>query len=450
MESLNAHGLIEQDLAVTHRRNLKRTRSMHVLLVKHRLLVVCVLVGMLVTAAYRDGYASDHLDTPTVIADPAADIGDIYAWTSSDGRRLNLVMDIVAHQFSDQLEYVFHVDSGERFGKTTATTLILCRFDTAQTAECWVGNADYARGNASNPAGIEGENHRFRIFAGLRDDPFFNNVKGTREAYDVAGAALQNGMRADAAGCSQFDQATSQKILNTWRHTSGGPALNFLAGWQASSLVLSIDLDLVAKGGRLLAVWGAVHRAPRTQSLTNSKIPGKGPAIPTLGNPIERTARPLIKNALVGGPVDPDALRYRRREAYNRAQRIGWTQFAGDIERNLGLYDGFDGKCGNQWLADMKADPRLRYRKLATLLADDRVWINSASATCTQFLAVEFAALTTPGDLAGDCGGRTPNYDASNIFRSLLIDGTSTGGIDGLTRDEKTHSTIDFPFLAAP
>jgi hypothetical protein len=423
---------------------------MHVLLVKHRLLVVCVLVGMLVTAAYRDGYASDHLDTPTVIADPAADIGDIYAWTSSDGRRLNLVMDIVAHQFSDQLEYVFHVDSGERFGKTTATTLILCRFDTAQTAECWVGNADYARGNASNPAGIEGENHRFRIFAGLRDDPFFNNVKGTREAYDVAGAALQNGMRADAAGCSQFDQATSQKILNTWRHTSGGPALNFLAGWQASSLVLSIDLDLVAKGGKLLAVWGAVHRAPRTQPLTNSKIPGKGPAIPTLGNPIERTARPLIKNALVGGPVDPDALRYRRREAYNRAQRIGWTQFAGDIERNLGLYDGFDGKCGNQWLADMKADPRLRYRKLATLLADDRVWINSASATCTQFLAVEFAALTTPGALAGDCGGRTPNYDASNIFRSLLIDGTSTGGIDGLTRDEKTHSTIDFPFLAAP
>jgi hypothetical protein len=450
MESLNAHGLIEQDLAGTHRRNLKRTRSMHVLLVKHRLLVVCVLVGMLVTAAYRDGYASDHLDTPTVIADPAADIGDIYAWTSSDGRRLNLVMDIVAHQFSDQLEYVFHVDSGERFGKTTATTLILCRFDTAQTAECWVGNADYARGNASNPAGIEGENHRFRIFAGLRDDPFFNNVKGTREAYDVAGAALQNGMRADAAGCSQFDQATSQKILNTWRHTSGGPALNFLAGWQASSLVLSIDLDLVAKGGKLLAVWGAVHRAPRTQPLTNSKIPGKGPAIPTLGNPIERTARPLIKNALVGGPVDPDALRYRRREAYNRAQRIGWTQFAGDIERNLGLYDGFDGKCGNQWLADMKADPRLRYRKLATLLADDRVWINSASATCTQFLAVEFAALTTPGALAGDCGGRTPNYDASNIFRSLLIDGTSTGGIDGLTRDEKTHSTIDFPFLAAP
>jgi hypothetical protein len=36
--------------------------------------------------------ASDHLDTPTVMADPRADIGDIYAWTSPDGRHLNLVM----------------------------------------------------------------------------------------------------------------------------------------------------------------------------------------------------------------------------------------------------------------------------------------------------------------------------------------------------------------------
>ena len=411
---------------------------------------MCILVGIIATAACRKVYASDHLDTPTVIADPAADIGDIYAWTSSDGRRLNLVMDIVAHQFSDRLEYVFHVDSGERFGKTTASTLIVCRFDTAQTAECWVGNADYVHGNASNPAGLEGENHRFRVFAGLRDDPFFNNVKGTREAYDVASAALQNGTRADAAGCSQFDQTTSQKILDTWRHTSGGPATNFLAGWQSSSLVLSIDLDVVAKGGKLLGVWGAVHRTPRTQSLATSKNQGTWPAIPILGNPIERTARPLIKNALVGGPVDPDALRYRRREAYNRVERTGWMQFAGDIERNLGLYDGFDGKCGNQWLADSKGDPHRRYEKLARLLADDRVWVNSASATCTQFLAVEFTALGTPGALAGDCGGRTPNYDASNIFRSLLIDGTSTGGIDGLTRDEKTHSTIDFPFLAAP
>src|SRR5215470_2809402 len=143
--------------------------------------------------------ASDHLDTTTVIADPAADIGDIFAWTAADGRHLNLVMDIVAHQFSDRLQYVFHVDSGKRFGETTATTSIVCRFDVAQIAECWLGDADYVHSDASNIAGIEGNNRSFRLFAGLRDDPFFNNVKGSREMYGVTGSALQHGARVDSA-----------------------------------------------------------------------------------------------------------------------------------------------------------------------------------------------------------------------------------------------------------
>src|ERR1700722_5265498 len=107
------------------------------------------MVGILLTVGVRAVSASDHLDTPTVIADPAADIGDIFAWTSSDGKRLNLVMDIVAHQFSNRLQYVFHVDSGERFGKTTATMLIVCSFNLVNAVECWVGDADYVHGDAS-------------------------------------------------------------------------------------------------------------------------------------------------------------------------------------------------------------------------------------------------------------------------------------------------------------
>src|SRR4029077_8491061 len=125
-------------------------------------------------------YASDHLDTPTVIADPAADIGDLFAWTSADGRRLNLVMTIVGHQFSDRLQYVFHVGSGSRFGEIADSTDIVCRFNVAQAVECWAGEADYLRGDGNNPAGLEGRNGHFRVFAGPRDDPFFNNVRGTR------------------------------------------------------------------------------------------------------------------------------------------------------------------------------------------------------------------------------------------------------------------------------
>jgi hypothetical protein len=405
---------------------------------------------MFFATVFHAAYASDHLDTPTVIADPAADIGDIFAWTSSDGRRLNLVMDIVAHQFSDRLQYVFHVDSGERFGKTTATTLIVCRFDVANAVECWVGDADYVHGDASNTVGIEGKNRRFRVFAGLRDDPFFNNVKGTRAAYNVAGAALQPGTTVDSAGCPQFDEATSHEILDTWRHTDGGPATNFLAGWKSSALVISIDLDVVNTGGKLLAAWGAVHKVPKGKPSPTEGKQGKNPAIPKLGEQIERTARPLIKNGLVGGPLTPDAISNQRKESYNRVARSDWARFAPYIRQTLGLYDGFDGKCGNQWLVDLKAKDSLRYQTLAKVLADDRVWVNSKSTVCTQFLAVEFNEFGTPGALRDDCGGRTPNYDASNIFRSLLTNGTTNGVDDGLKGDDKVHSTTDFPFLAAP
>ncbi len=216
--------------------------------------------GLVFTLATGAAHASDHLDTPTVIADPAADIADLFAWMSPDGQRLNLAMTVVAHQFSDRLQYVFHVGSGSRFGETTATTEIVCHFDAANTAECWAGDADHARGDASKAAGLEGRNRRFRVFAGLRDDPFFNNVKGTREALNVAAAALQGGAAVDAAGCPQFDEATSQAIFDRWRHTAGGPAKNFLVGWQSASLVVSVDLDVVDTGGRLLAVWGAIYK----------------------------------------------------------------------------------------------------------------------------------------------------------------------------------------------
>lgn len=227
---------------------------------ENRRLGVLAVAGMLFALGATAAHASDHLDTPTVIADPAADIADLYAWTSSDGRRLNLVMTVVAHQFSDRLQYVFHVDSGARFGETTASTPIMCRFDAANAAECWAGGADYARGDASKPVGLEGRNRRFRVFAGLRDDPFFNNVRGTRAALNVAADALQGGSAVDAANCPNFDEATSQAILDRWRHTDGGPAKDFLAGWKVASLVISVDLDVVDAGGKLLAVWAGIYK----------------------------------------------------------------------------------------------------------------------------------------------------------------------------------------------
>ena len=373
-------------------------------------LLATLLAGITVSGL-RPAHASDHLDTPTVAMNPRADIGDLYAWTSADGKQLNLVMTLVGQSFSDVVDYAFYIDSGKTMGVTTNTTTIRCKFSDDQQAACRV----------------DGEGRPVRVFAGQRDDPFFNNVRGTRAAYQRAAAALKGAVATDAAGCPSFDAATTNAILSEWRHTDGGDARDFLAGWSPASLVVSIDLDLVTKGGAMLGVW----------AVTSSR-----------DGPLDRMGRPLTGNALLGtlaSAIVSDKLK----EDYNHATPATAARFVPEMEKTLGLYDGFDGMCGNQLLAG-KVENAGRYRQLATLLADDRLWVNSASKVCTHFFAVELAQLTGQRELANDCGGRSPTYSAANIYRSLLANGKPVGIDDGLTRDEHDHSASAFPFLAAP
>ena len=391
-------------------------------------LAVWALTALIGTLGACESRASDHLDSPTVIANPQADIGDLFAWTSYDARRLNLVMTIVGKSFSDRIQYTFHIDSGHKFGKTTDTTLIVCKFPKPGVTECNVGAADSASGDASRIEGIRGRHGRFRVYAGLRDDPFFNNVKGTRAAYQVAATALRNGTPVDAAGCPSFDAATSAEIYKQWGHTDGGPATNFLAGWTSSAIVISVDLPLVTHGGKLVAVWATTSAGSKQ---------------------IDRAARPLTGGALLGTLATAE-VSDRLKEDYNATTPQNAAQFVAEIEQSLALYDAFDGKCGNQLLSAGAAPAPQRYEKLASILADDRLWVNTESTICTQLFGVELASLAGHTEAAIDCGGRTPLYSAANVYRSLLVDGTTTSISDGLDRDEKRHSETEFPFLAAP
>lgn len=372
--------------------------------------------------------AADHLDTPRVVADPRGDIGDLFAWMGPNGRTLNLAMTLVGHSFSDRIAYAFHVDSGPRFGETTATTSIVCRFASTKEADCRVGGADRATGDASGREGLAGRQRHFRVFAGLRDDPFFNNVKGTRDAYRRAAEALREGVIRDEAGCPKFDAATSDEILGLWRRTDGGAGKDFLEGWTPATIVVSVDIEVVARGGEMLAVWAESTNA-------NGRL--------------DRMGRPLTANALLA-TLGSDELRTTLKERYNVAAPGSGAQFVSEIETGLSFYDGFDGQCGNQWLAELGAEPALRYRELARLLADDRVWVNGAATACTQFLAVELAHLNAEPALLKDCGGRTPTHDAVDVYRSLLVNGAVAGVSDGVDHDGLAHSTTIFPFLAAP
>jgi len=384
----------------------------------------------------RPAPASDHLDTAAVIADPASDIGDLYAWTSTDGKRLNLVLTIVGGKFSDHVRYAFHIDSGRKVGKTSATANLTCEFNTAVAPECRLDDVDHLRGDASGEAGLESERGRFRVFAGVRDDPFFNNVRGTRAALNLAGGALAT-VTKDAGGCPSFDAATAARILDEWRHTEGRAGANLLAGWKTAALVVSIDLDAVNGGGPLLGVWAT--------TVVRGITPGHAHKLDD-GVPIDRVGRALTGNALLG-TFDSEAASDKRKSQYNQAPQEQWPSFAPDIAATLAIYDAFDGRCGNQWLSPHRAQAAQRYAVLARLLADDRLWVNSASKTCRQYLAAE---LKQAGAANHDCGGRTPNYDAVDVFRSLLAMGKTQGVDDGVARDDRVHSDAAFPFLAAP
>jgi hypothetical protein len=194
----------------------------------------------------------------------------------------------------------------------------------------------------------------------------------------------------------------------------------------------------------MVVLIAALHGCSSRMSGSHDELPPR----PALGAPIDRVGRPLTANALIG-PIAADGVADRRKEAYNRAGPADWPAFAADIEASLGLYDGLDGTCGNQWLAGTTA-ATARYHTLARLLADDRLWVNSAATICTRYFAVELAALAAPGTASTDCGGRTPLYDANNVFRSMLVLGRATGVSDGIDHDDRETSTTEFPFLAAP
>jgi hypothetical protein len=197
-----------------------------------------------------------------------------------------------------------------------------------------------------------------------------------------------------------------------------------------SAIVISIDLPVVEKGGRLLAIWG-------TTSLG--------------GKPLNRMAQPFVKNTLLGSsPFSTDDASGRIRDDFNKATPSSSGHFVADLEKSLAFQDSLDGKCGNQILANRQAASPLRYQALAALLANDRLWVNAASTTCTQFFAVELAQLAGRKDLRKDCGGRTPNYNTSNVFRSLIIAGSTDTTSDGLQSDEHIPSSTEFPFLAPP
>ena len=220
--------------------------------------------GIMVHSVAR---SADHLDSPATKADSTIDINDLYTW--NDGNNVVFALTLypaapTGTLFSDAVQYVIHTSSGATYtGGTTANYDIICTFTgtaAPQTAQCWGGSNEYATGHADSATGIASTDGKFKVFAGLRADPFFFNLEGFKAAVaDVEGAA--SGLTFNDAGCPQLDMPTSNLLVGQLAHAAdGGAPVDFFKSLNALAIVVSIDKTLVTTGGPIVATWASTHK----------------------------------------------------------------------------------------------------------------------------------------------------------------------------------------------
>jgi len=174
------------------------------------------------------------------------------------------------------------------------------------------------------------------------------------------------------------------------------------------------------------------------------------PTAPTVGAEIDRMGRPAINTALnhafdatcTGTTCAP-------KDMYNQdTNEAMWaTKWAPEFAKNLAILDALDGTCGNQ-LFYAKPTAATSYSTIAGALADDRLYLDTSTATCTQYLGAELHTLV-PATFPADCGGRKLDYKVMDITYSALAAGALTGVSNGITMNDATF-TATFPYEAAP
>lgn len=239
-------------------------------------LAACGLGAILFATDVR---AADHLDSSATLGPtPMADINDVYAWMTADGRSLNLIMTVSpgdngTRHFGPGVQYVFHVTSKPGIGIGTAAgteTKILCTFQSDLAAKCWIGTdtvKDYVEGNPSHISGVTSFSGKVRLYAGRRSDPFFFNLQGFRDA--IAFIKSLGTLTLDAAGCptgvDNANVATMRSKLQQGAQTAAtAPCSTTHAdcfkSLKVQALILQVDTTLLLDAGHTtVAVWGSTH-----------------------------------------------------------------------------------------------------------------------------------------------------------------------------------------------
>lgn len=182
---------------------------------------------------------ADHMEAPATAADPAADIADVYAW--HDGGRLITAITFaglrapMAGQSGTYDEDVLYEVRIGRAGGTFPSTYeadvrIGLRF--AQVNGNWIVTASNVPGTSGDITGqVETvvEDQGVKLYAGLRDEPFFFDLEGFNNTL--------------ATGTLMFDSTRDS-----------------VAGLNCTAIVLEMDLAAVTGSGSNLYLWATTSR----------------------------------------------------------------------------------------------------------------------------------------------------------------------------------------------
>jgi hypothetical protein len=364
---------------------------------------------------------SDHISGPRALADPVADITDVYAFPSpARPGHLVLVMNTLpfappSARFSDGLIYRFRVRPlAVAAGNDPAPFVVGAQefvFDCTFSADEDGTGGPVQEGTCTTPAGDAltfsvddeqgGEGHGVRVFAGPRWDPFIMDAPAT--------------LTTIAKGELCFTD----------------PGSIYLDGKNVLSLVLEVDCATVLGD---VALVGMV-----AETLTRGTFTVR----------IERVGRPEVKNLMLAPKqFDPVNRDLEIRDLYNMEDAFCLAEgyrgaYRARLNANLAFWDGLDGE--QDWPPDQNGAHPLTELVLADFLAVD---VTKPYAEHGSFLEVELAARA--GRPHRTCGGRALNDDVMDTLLTLLINAgkgpTISDGVDRASRP----ATCAFPYLAAP
>lgn len=225
------------------------------------------MIPIFILVLIGNARAADHLDGLAVLNDPSTDITDVYAWLQNS-EKVNLILNVfpladASSKFSDSASYVFNVSSKTGYGVAGTNSQIICSFATDQKVTCSLGGSEkISNEDATQESGVSSASGDFKVFTGLRDDPFFFDLANFNAARvfvrDNAGS-----LTFDGAGCPALDAGTRGEIVSTLTggaSTIGGNGspTDFFNGLNVLSIVVQVDKSLLG-AGPIYSVAAATH-----------------------------------------------------------------------------------------------------------------------------------------------------------------------------------------------